>query len=194
MSRPRGSGRRLFENFLRLERKKRLGSRALQAPAGLLPGASPRRWIAVLLAFYSDPHPRRFLPTLRSPVASPPHLPGPLQRNTGHRAAGTRAPGRRAEGRRSAGPLSAGSTAAHTCALHSGGRGASRGPPPASPPPPARGESRRTQDLHGRTRWDLRIGFGADDRCLAVLLLSLLLAFLTQGRKTKTQNCGIYLT
>lgn len=81
-------------------RKKRLRSFVLEAPTGLFLGAYTRRWISFLFAFYSDPHPRRFLPALHSQVASP-HRPRPLPGSAGESDPRGLAPSRtsRGEGR-----------------------------------------------------------------------------------------------
>lgn len=195
MSRPRGSGRRFFENFPRLERKKRLGSLALQAPAGLLPGASPRRWIAFLFAFYSDPRPRRFLPTFRSPVASPPPPQAPPEEHRGSDRGDprSRAGGGTAERRTAVGWEAASTDTPVYFILVGAGR--REGPPPCFPTPSSQG--RESQDsgspsggLAGISALDLGLIIAAWlYYCHFYFIL-----FLPKGERQKTQNCGIYLT
>lgn len=85
------AGEDFFKSFRRLVRKKRLRSLVLEAPAGLFLGANTRRWISFLFALYSDPHPRRFLPALRSQIASPPPPQSPPGKRRGIGPVGTRA-------------------------------------------------------------------------------------------------------
>lgn len=165
-----------------LERKKQLRSLVLQAPAGLFPDTCPRRWIAYLFAFYSDPH---------TPVASPLPPQAPPQERRGSDPRGLAPPGP-AEGPQSSGPLLAGkqtSTDIPVYLILVGQGGVERRPPPFFPHP-LQPETRiaRLRIFIGWTSWDLHIGFGADYHSLAIIII------FTQGRKTKKQNCGIYLT
>lgn len=159
--------------FFVLVRKKRLRSLVLEAPAGLFLGAYTRRWISFLFAFYSDP-PSPPPSSPRSHRASPPPPQSPPGKRGGIGPAGTRAfPGERGRADlRTRLPACQADTHTATCVLVSvggGRRGAARRTP--SPTSPARGENRRTRIFAGWASWDLRIGFGADSLCLAIIFI-----------------------
>lgn len=179
-------------------RKKRLGSLVLEAPTGSFLGADTRRWISFLFAFYSDPHPRHFLPALHSQIASPPTSSVPSREAQGNRTRGdSRLPGR-AEGRADlrTGCRLGEHTRTHTdtCVFDFSGQG---GRPDAAHRPPfphplqPEGRIAGLRIFIRRTSWDLRLGFGADYHCLAIIIVVVIIFY---PREKDRKNCGIYLT
>ena len=173
-------------------RKKRLGSRVLEAPTGSFLGADTRRWISFLLAFYSDPHPRHCLPALHSQIASPPTSSVPSREAQGNRTRGdSRLPGR-AEGRAD---LRTGCRLEEHPPTHPEirvhlilvGKGGVETRPTALHSPTPSSRRRESQDS-GSSSGGLA-GISALDLGLIItawlLLLLLLLLFFIQGRKTE---------
>lgn len=188
-----------------LERKKRLQSRVLQALAGLFPGASPiGGLLSICVFFVVDPHPRRFLPALHCPITSPPTSSSPSRGAQGIGPTGTRA-SRTSRGTADLGIAVGWEADIHryTCAFDFSGQGGfGRRPPPSSPHPlQPEANIAGLRIFIGWTRWDLRIGFGADYHCLGII--TVVIFILPKGerqKETKTPNnqpqktCGIYLT
>ena len=171
-------------------RKKRLGSRVLEAPAGSFLGADTRRWIPFLFAFYSDPHPRHFLPALHSQIASPPTSSVPSREAQGNRTRGdSRLPGR-AEGRadlRTGCRLEEHTHTEIRVHLILVGKGGVETRPTALHSPTPSSRRRESQDS-GSSSGGLA-GISALDLGLIItawlVLLLLLLLFFIQGRKTE---------
>lgn len=170
-----------------LERKKRLRSLVFQAPAGLFPDSYPRRWIAYLFAFYSDPHPRRFRPTPHTPVASPLPPQAPPQERRGSDPRGLAPPGP-AEGPQSSGPLLAGKQTSTDIPVYLilVGKGASRGVHRHSSPTPS--SQRRESPDSGSSSGGLA-GISTLDLGL-IITPWLLLLFLPKGERQKNKTVG----
>ena len=134
--------------------------------------------------------------TLKSPL---PHLPSPLLGSAGELDPRRLAPSRSSGGedRATTGLLACkADISSHTCIFHFSGQEGRREAAHRPPyPPPQRRESQDSGSSSGGLAWDLRIGFGADYHCLAIIIVVVIIFFLPKGaRKKHTKNCGIYLT
>lgn len=171
-----------------LERKKRLRSLVLQAPAGLFPGSAPVGGLLSYLRFILTPTlvVASFQPSTRLSPTSP----DPSRGARGIGPAGTcasRTSGGTAELRTAVGWEA--DIHRYTCVFNFSGQGGVERRPPPFFPHPLRPEARIAglRIFIGWTSWDLRIGFGTDYHCLAIIII---IIFLPKGERQKNKTVG----
>lgn len=190
MSRPRGSGR-CSESFLRLGAKEATPVSRPPSSRWIVPWCFPPSadcFPICVVFFFPDPHPRRFLPAPRTPVASPPPPQAPPKERRGSDPRGPAPPGP-AEGRQTSGRLSAAKQTStdSPSSLLLVGKGASRGAHrlPSFTPSSQRRKSQDSGSSSGGLAGISALDLGLIITARLLLLLLLLLFFFTQGRKTK---------